>query len=181
MRGKFKRYAKKKMEGKKPVFYMYDERMLKHKQFVKPEEGGSRVNPEIPDRVIRIHQHLKETGYLAQMDKLEVQGLDEIETLLKRIHSEDLINLVKSSCEKLGEGESSQACNPGQGEIYECKDSYEAALVSAASAVTAVREILDGDDSTHERGYCIIRPPGHHAYHNVAAGFCFFNNAALAA
>jgi acetoin utilization deacetylase AcuC-like enzyme len=32
-----------------------------------------------------------------------------------------------------------------------------------------------------QKGYCIIRPPGHHAYHNEASGFCFFNNAALAA
>ena len=73
------------------------------------------------------------------MQKLEVEGLDEIEELIARIHSRDLINLVRTSCEKLGDGESSQACNPGEGEIYECKDSFEAAKVSAASAVTAVR------------------------------------------
>ena len=72
------------------------------------------------------------------MQKLEVQGLDEIEDLIARIHSRDLINLVRTSCEKLGDGESSSTCNPGQGEIYECKDSFEAAKVSAASAVTAV-------------------------------------------
>lgn len=27
----------------------------------------------------------------------------------------------------------------------------------------------------------IIRPPGHHAESNMAMGFCFFNNAAVAA
>lgn len=80
------------------------------------------------------------------MDHLPVEGLDEIESLLTRIHSRELIELVKTSCEKLGDGESSYACNPGKGEIYECKDSYEAALISAASAVTAVRKVLDGDD-----------------------------------
>jgi hypothetical protein len=30
-------------------------------------------------------------------------------------------------------------------------------------------------------GAAIIRPPGHHAESNVAQGFCFFNNAAVAA
>ena len=164
---------------------MYDERMLKHKQFVKPPPEGStervHINPEIPDRISRIHDYLKAEGILDKLDKLEVEGMDEIESLLARIHSEDLIKLVKTSCEKLGEGESSSACNPGKGEIYECKDSYEAALVSAASAVTGLKKILNGDNSSHERGYCIIRPPGHHAYHNIASGFCFFNNAALAA
>ena len=119
-----------------------------------------------------------EAGLLDQMVKLEVDCMDEIEALLARIHSADLIKLVKSSCEKLGDGESSNLCNPDKGEIYECKDSYEAALVSAASSVTAVRKILEG---IHLKGYCIIRPPGHHAYHNISSGFCFFNNAALAA
>lgn len=37
------------------------------------------------------------------MDKLEVTGLDEIEGLLARIHSQELIDLVRTSCEKLGE------------------------------------------------------------------------------
>ena len=164
---------------------MYDERMLLHREYpdksvILAEGEKAHVNPEIPDRVARIHQHLKEEGYLEKMEKLEVEGLDEIEELLARIHSRDLIGLVKSSCERLGEGESSHSCNPGKGEIYECKDSYEAAKVSAAAAVTGVRRILD-ETNKSEKGYCIIRPPGHHAYHNVSSGFCFFNNAALAA
>ncbi len=99
--------------------------------------------------------------------------------MLARIHSQELIDLVRSSCERLGDGESSYCVNPGAGEIYECKDSFNAAKVSAASAVTGVRKILDSP--AMQKGYCIIRPPGHHAYHNIASGFCFFNNAALAA
>ena len=31
------------------------------------------------------------------------------------------------------------------------------------------------------RGYCITRPPGHHAKCSDAAGFCFFNGVAIAA
>ena len=30
-------------------------------------------------------------------------------------------------------------------------------------------------------GAAIVRPPGHHAESNMAMGFCFFNNAAIAA
>jgi len=85
---------------------------------VQPNSEGSstekvHVNPEIPDRVVRIHQYLQENGYIDQMQKLEVQGMEEIEELIAKIHSRDLINLVRTSCEKLGDGESSSACNPG--------------------------------------------------------------------
>lgn len=85
--------------------------------------------------------------------------------------------MVKDSCAKLEPEKSSYLVNPIKGEIYECKESYEAAKLAAASAVTGVKKILSGD---YEKGYCIIRPPGHHAYHNKSAGFCFFNNVAIA-
>lgn len=84
---------------------------------------------------------------------------------------------MKDSCAKLGEGESSHKVNTDEGELYESRETYEAAKLAAASAVTGVKKILNGD---YDKGYCIIRPPGHHAYHNKSAGFCFFNNVAIA-
>ncbi len=52
-----------------------------------------------------------------------------------------------------------------------------AAKASAACAAEAARLLLRGEKLT----YALCRPPGHHAASDLAAGFCFFNNAALAA
>ena len=37
--------------------------------------------------------------------------------------------------------------------------------------------VLDGEDAV----YALCRPPGHHAYRDLAGGFCFLNNSAIAA
>lgn len=55
--------------------------------------------------------------------------------------------------------------------------SFGAALASAASAASAAQAVLDGEPSA----FALSRPPGHHAYPDRANGFCFLNNAAIAA
>jgi acetoin utilization deacetylase AcuC-like enzyme len=55
---------------------------------------------------------------------------------------------------------------------------YEAALRGAGGAVQAVDEVMSGKVANAFVG---MRPPGHHAERTRAMGFCFFNNAAIAA
>jgi acetoin utilization deacetylase AcuC-like enzyme len=54
---------------------------------------------------------------------------------------------------------------------------WEAALASAEIAATAAGMVLAGAGET----YALCRPPGHHAYADMAGGFCFLNNTAIAA
>ncbi len=54
---------------------------------------------------------------------------------------------------------------------------YEAARWAVDVALTAVDLVLDGEPIV----YGLCRPPGHHAARSMAAGYCFFNNAAIAA
>jgi len=54
---------------------------------------------------------------------------------------------------------------------------WEAAYWSAQTALTAADLILDGE----RQAYALCRPPGHHAFTDLAGGFCFLNNAAIAA
>lgn len=54
---------------------------------------------------------------------------------------------------------------------------WDSALVSAHAAVSAADAVLAGDKAA----FALCRPPGHHAYVDRASGFCFLNNAAIAA
>jgi acetoin utilization deacetylase AcuC-like enzyme len=54
---------------------------------------------------------------------------------------------------------------------------FDAAYASAQTAASAARDVTDGA----RRSFALCRPPGHHAYHDRASGFCFLNNAAIAA
>lgn len=54
---------------------------------------------------------------------------------------------------------------------------YEASIASAETAISAARAVLAGDSAS----FALCRPPGHHAYVDRASGFCFLNNAAIAA
>ncbi len=54
---------------------------------------------------------------------------------------------------------------------------WEAAYWSAQSALSAADAVLGGEKAA----YALSRPPGHHAFGDLAGGFCFLNNSGIAA
>jgi acetoin utilization deacetylase AcuC-like enzyme len=54
---------------------------------------------------------------------------------------------------------------------------WEAVQAAADCALTAMDRVLGSGEPV----YALCRPPGHHAYADMAGGFCFLNNAAIAA
>jgi acetoin utilization deacetylase AcuC-like enzyme len=57
------------------------------------------------------------------------------------------------------------------------KGTWEAVRYSAYTALTGAKYLLSGEPCV----FSLCRPPGHHAGHDFAGGYCFLNNAALAA
>ncbi len=56
-------------------------------------------------------------------------------------------------------------------------NTWEAAYWSAQCAIAGADNLISGGRSA----YVLSRPPGHHAYQDMAGGFCFLNNAGIAA
>jgi len=58
------------------------------------------------------------------------------------------------------------------------KDTYEIAILVAGGVLEAVKAVVSGEI---DNAYCLSRPPGHHAEADRGNGYCFFNNAVIAA
>jgi len=56
-------------------------------------------------------------------------------------------------------------------------DTYRSALKATHVAYAAAQAVIDGEHAC----YALCRPSGHHAHRDRAAGFCYFNNSAIAA
>lgn len=55
---------------------------------------------------------------------------------------------------------------------------WNGAYASAQTATSAADAVASGES---KYSYAVCRPPGHHAYKDGCAGFCFLNNSAIAA
>jgi acetoin utilization deacetylase AcuC-like enzyme len=71
---------------------------------------------------------------------------------------------------RLGWHTADTACPIGPG-------TWAGACAASDVATTAAQLVLNGEDAA----YALCRPPGHHAYRDMAGGFCFLNNSAIAA
>jgi acetoin utilization deacetylase AcuC-like enzyme len=125
-------------------------------------------HPERPDRLRVIERMLESERYqpLAR-DQAPVASIETI-----------------ALCHSRGYVEAIRDASPDQGLVRLDPDTtmspgtYEAALRAVGGATFAVDEVMS---KKVVNAFCALRPPGHHAETDRPMGFCFFNNAAIAA
>ncbi|MXN51158.1 histone deacetylase family protein [Shinella sp. AETb1-6] len=71
-----------------------------------------------------------------------------------------------------------EGINHFEADTHASPASLQAALTGIGGAVAAVDAVFSGNA---HNAFVAARPPGHHAEREKAMGFCFFNNAAIAA
>lgn len=62
--------------------------------------------------------------------------------------------------------------------MFICSHSYIAASLACGGAIACCEAVWLGHA---DNALALIRPPGHHATHDAAMGFCLLNNVGIAA
>lgn len=131
-------------------------------------------HPECPDRISRIWAQLTEDGLAQRCLHLPARNAteEELVTVHSTEHVQKMMKLRTMSDDELDD--KAGAYNS----IYFSQGSLESALLSCGSLLELTEAVVQGKV---RNGAAVIRPPGHHAEHNCAMGFCLFNNVAVAA
>lgn len=174
---------------------IFDDRQWKHQPRHFMANGKTLPNPEQAERISRLLAGAVAAG--CRVEAPQDAGLGPIAALhspeylmfLQTIHSrwqriegagDEVIPNIhpinrsdsypKSAVGQAGYHQADTACPIAAG-------TWEAAYWSAQSAITGADLLLAGEKAA----YVLSRPPGHHAFGDMAGGFCFLNNSAIAA
>jgi acetoin utilization deacetylase AcuC-like enzyme len=125
-------------------------------------------HPERADRLRAINQVLAADRFNPLVRAEAPEGNLDLVTLCHNDHYvEEIRHLAPSSGLIYIDGDTSMS--PG---------TWEAVMRGVGGAVAATDAVMSG---THNNAFVAMRPPGHHAETSRAMGFCFFDNAAIAA
>ncbi|ESY84018.1 histone deacetylase family protein [Mesorhizobium australicum] len=175
------------------AFYAQEQKRHDPKAFL--SSGAAQPNPEKPERVERLLGGAKSAG--CTIERPRDHGLGPVSA----VHTPEYLDFLEHIFERWQriEGASAEvipnihpiarngsypASAVGQAGYHMADtacpisgETWQSALWSAWSAVEAAETVTAGAPSA----YALCRPPGHHAFADVAGGFCFINNSAVAA
>jgi len=125
-------------------------------------------HPERPDRLRAIEEVLAEDRFKALTRAEAPEGdLDSVALCHGEHYITELRHIAPTSGLVYIDGDTSMS--PG---------TWEAVMRGVGGAVAATDAVMTGK---HPNAFVAVRPPGHHAEKSTPMGFCFFDNAAIAA
>lgn len=173
----------------------FADQQMRHEPKTFLVSGAPQPSPEQSERATRLLKGAEAAG----LERVEPEdhGLDAI----ARVHTPEYIAFLSTIHERWSRidgaseevipnihpdrrGGSYPASAVGQAGYHQADTacpigphSWESIYWSAMSAAEAATCVLEGD----QWSYALCRPPGHHAFKDLAGGFCFVNNCGVAA
>lgn len=155
------------------VKIIYSDKHVAHNPPFEIYDGVKEAYAEKPERVVSIVNFLREKG-IKEIITPDDFPLDYIYD----VHQKEYVQFLLNRSNTLAKD---KVLYPS----YFIMDTYtpivgktfEAAKSSVDVALTGAKNVLDGEKIV----YSLCRPPGHHAENKVMGGYCYFNNAAIAA
>jgi len=139
----------------------YDPAFLRH--------DTGQGHPERAARLTHTWNHLRAQPWFA--DLAPVAPRSALMEDILAIHSGDYVKRARETC-------ASGAPFLDSMDVSVCPESFDIAMLAAGTPLAIADEIAGGRT---QNGFALLRPPGHHAEHEMALGFCLFNNVAILA
>jgi len=130
--------------------------------------GMEHYHPESPARLQAVYSMLEKPDMSGHFVEIEPRYADRKEIAL--VHEPDYIELVSDTA-----GKAHVYLDP---DTETTPESFETARLAVGGLFNAIDQVMTG---RVDNAFALIRPPGHHAGERHAAGFCLFNNVAVAA
>ena len=137
------------------------------RRFLDHDTGSG--HPERPARLSHTLAHLKAQPWFTQLQFTLASACDP--DCLTSVHDAALVERARTSCTR-------GLPYLDTPDVAISRESFDIARLAAGSVLALADTIADG---TADNGFALVRPPGHHAEHDAAMGFCLFNNIAIAA
>lgn len=140
--------------------------IVKDYKYLRHEMGP--FHPESPERLKAMYEMIEAPDMKGKFIEIEPRLATHEE--IGMIHQSSYIDLVASTA-----GRAHTSLDP---DTSTSPESYDIAKLAVGGMCNAIDSVVNGEV---DNAFAFVRPPGHHAEANRAAGFCIFNNVAIGA
>ena len=126
-------------------------------------------HPERSDRLTAVINYIQKQSYSSDIEHVSPRSAEP--EWVHQIHTARYMERAETACRQ-------NYSHLDVPDVAISPNSYDIALLAAGGALELGDRVMSG---TLDNAFGLVRPPGHHAEHEMALGFCLFNNVAILA